>query len=172
MIRKQNRQYKNYIKNGCKAEDQIRVERFRNECFEATNKAKDEYLKNMGTKLSNSQSSSKTYWKILKRLINKSHVPRIPPILYINKLIVSCKEKASLFNEYFLSQCTPIGNNSVLPDLIEYTTESKLCTISFVKEDLLSMIRSLNPNKSHIQYNTIQFFTAGSATGRLNGVSD
>ena len=106
MIKRQNRQYKSFVKNGCKVEDKIRVGNFRNECFEAINKAKNEYLEHMGTKLTNQQSSPKSYWKILKTLINKSHVPRIPPILVNNKFIVNCKEKSDLFNAYFLSQCT------------------------------------------------------------------
>ena len=103
----------------------------------------------MGTKLSNIQSSSKTYWKILKKLINKTTIPRIPPLFYNNRLVVNCRDKASLVNDYFLSQCSPIDNNSVLPDAFEYTTENKLCTISFEKDYILSMIRSMNPYKSH-----------------------
>ena len=103
----------------------------------------------MGIKLTNQKSSSKTYWKILKQLINKSHIPRIPPILENNKFIVSCKEKARMFNEYFLSQCTPINNNSILPDSIKYATDNKLSTITFRNEDLITMISSMNPNKSH-----------------------
>ena len=66
MIKRQNRQYKSYVKHGCKADDKLRVDNFRNECFDAINKAKNEYLKTMGTKLTNHQSSPKTYWKILK----------------------------------------------------------------------------------------------------------
>ena len=59
MIKRQNRQYKCYVKNGCKDGDKIRVDNFRNECFEAINKAKSEYLRSMGAKLTNQQSGQK-----------------------------------------------------------------------------------------------------------------
>ena len=149
LLKKQNRQYKAYVRKGCRTEDKIRVDKFREECFEATENAKNKYLREMGKKLVDNQSSSKTYWKILSKLINKANVPRIPPILYNNKFVVNCKEKACLFNEYFLEQCKPIANNSVLPDYINYKTESKLTTIIFSNDDILSMIRAMNPNKSH-----------------------
>ena len=35
MIKKQNRQYKNFVRNGCKNDDNSRVERFLTECFAA-----------------------------------------------------------------------------------------------------------------------------------------
>ena len=106
MIKRQNRQYKNFVNHGCKSEDKVRVDNFRKECFEAVNKSKEQYFKTMGLKLADSQSSPKTYWTILKKLVNKTHMPRIPPILKNNKLITDCREKASLFNEYFLSLYT------------------------------------------------------------------
>ena len=81
---------------------------------------KKRYMNEMGNKLVDNQSSAKTYRKLLNKLINKGNVPRIPPILYNNKFIVNCKEKACLFNEYFLKQCKPITNNSVLTDYINY----------------------------------------------------
>ena len=149
MIKRQNRQYKNFVNHGCKSEDKVRVDNFRKECFEAINKSKEQYFKTTGLKLADSQSSPKTYWTILKKLVNKTHMPRIPPILKNNKLITDCREKASLFNEYFLSQCTPIDNNSVLPNSIEYKTRNKLNSILFTNDEILTMICSMNPNKSH-----------------------
>ena len=60
------------------------------------------------------------YFKIL----NKIKIPRIPPILFNNKLITNCAKKATLFKEYLLAQCEPNVNNSNLPYL-SYHTEKK-----------------------------------------------
>ena len=92
MVKRQNRQYKNYVKNGCKIEVKILVENFRNECFEAISKAKTKYLNDMGMKLADSKSSPKAYWKMLNKLLNKCRFPRIPPILSNNKIVIKCKE--------------------------------------------------------------------------------
>ena len=105
MIKKQNNQYKKFLKNGCLPETKVRVDKFRNDCFEAINAAKKAYLDNMGNKLIDSKSSPKTYWKILKKVMNKSCIPRLPPVLLNNKLIINCKEKAQCFNTFFLTHC-------------------------------------------------------------------
>ena len=139
MIKKQNRQYKNFTKNGCKPEDKCLVDKFRNDCFEAINKAKVKYLSEMGTKLNDSRAAPKTYWKILNKLLNKCHIPRIPPVLSNNSLITNCKEKAKLFNNYFLSQCKPNVNNSSLP-LMSYLTNKRVANVSFSND-----LRSNNP---------------------------
>ena len=147
MIKKQNNQYKKFLKNGCLPETKVRVDKFRNDCFEAINAAKKAYLDNMGNKLIDSKSSPKTYWKILKKVMNKSCIPRLPPVLLNNKLIINCKEKAQCFNTFFLTHCQPNINNSVLP-LFSYLTDSRVGTIQFTNDEIKSIILSLNPHKS------------------------
>ena len=51
---------------------------FVKECFEAVNKSKEQYLKTMGLKLADSQSSPITYWTTLKKLLNKTHTKNTP----------------------------------------------------------------------------------------------
>ena len=61
--------------------------------------------------------------------------------------MVKLKEKANLFNSFFASQCTPASNSSVLPD-ISFHLNAHLS--SFITEkDILGIIKSLDPNKSH-----------------------
>ena len=82
------------MKNRCRVVDKIRVDKFRD--------AKKQHLNDMGKRLVENQSSSKAYFKILHELINKANIPRIPTIIYENIFVVNCKEKACLFNEFFL----------------------------------------------------------------------
>ena len=60
------------------------------------------YLKNLGSKLADPTTGQNSYWKILNKFLNKCKIPRIPPILVDDKYITNCKEKASIFNDFFL----------------------------------------------------------------------
>ena len=79
--------------------------------------------------------------------MNKSRAPKIPPILDKDTLIISCKVKAKIFNEFFSKQCTLIINDSTLPDF-QYNTDARINSIVIKKEDILSLVRNLNPNKA------------------------
>ena len=104
MLNKQNRMYQNYKKHGYKIEDKIRLDSFRNECYEAISLAKKRYLSTMGNDLADPLISKRTYWKIINRVMNKCKAPRIPPILSENEFIINCREKATLFANYFSLQ--------------------------------------------------------------------
>ena len=93
LLRKQNKIYKKYKKNGYKNEDKIIMDRMRNECFDAINNAKEKYLEGLGAKLADPTTGQKIYWKILNKFLNKCKVPRIPPLLVQNKFIIDLKKK-------------------------------------------------------------------------------
>ena len=116
LSRRKNKAFKRYKKNGYKNEDKEIVDRLRNECQEAIVNAKENYLKNLGSKLVDPTTGQKSYWKILNKFLNKCKIPKIPPLLVDDKYITNCKEKASIFNDFFSSQCTPSANDNVLPD--------------------------------------------------------
>ena len=65
-----------------------------------------------------------------------------------DKIIIDCKEKALLFNEYFLDQCKLIINDSTLP-IFTLITCSNLDTIAISQQSILDIIKSLNVNKAH-----------------------
>ena len=79
--------------------------------------------------------------------MNKCRAPRIPPILSNNIFILDCKEKAKLFNEFFSKQCKLISNSSTLPDFF-YHTDKRIDTIIIQNDEILSLIRNINPNKA------------------------
>ena len=102
----------------------------------------------MSKKLSNPETAPKTYWKILNRFLSNKKIPSIPPLLVNGEMISNFSKKAELFNKFFASQCTPLSNTSTLPPLT-IRTDKRLSSLKINEDDILSIIKSLNLNKSH-----------------------
>ena len=93
-------------------------------------------------------TSRKTYWSLINTLLNKAKIPIIPPLLENGLFIMDFTEKAQIFNEYFILQCTTIDTGSELPQ--DATAPSSLISdFPISDEKILNIIRSLNPNKAH-----------------------
>ena len=65
------------------------------------------------------------------------------------KVISDFKKKTNLFNSYFASQCTSVSNSSVLP-YIGFHTKARRNSFSITENNILVVIKSLDPNKSHV----------------------
>ena len=72
----------------------------------------------------------------------------IPPIFHNSKVISDFKQKTNPFNLFFASQCTPVSNYGVLPD-ISFHISTSLNSFSVTEKDILAIIKSLDPHKSH-----------------------
>ena len=79
----------------------------------------------------------------MNKLLNKCKIPRIPPLFVQDKFITSCKEKASIFNNFFCSQCTPIENNSELPE-VRFLTNSRLSSFDIREDEINDIIQGLS----------------------------
>ena len=101
MLNRKNRLYKNYKNHGYKKEDKDRLDTFRSECQLAVDNAKLSYLTSLGNKVNDPTTSQKCYWKIINRAMNKCRAPKIPPLLVNNVFILSCRDKAKIFNDFF-----------------------------------------------------------------------
>ena len=97
---------------------------------------------------------AKTCWSILKTLINNKKIPCIPSLFHQGKYITDFKKKAELINSFFTKQCFIIQNSSKLPFTLNKKTEKSISSITFNRNDIATIIRSLNPNKAH-GYNMI-----------------
>ena len=148
LLRKQNKIYKKFKKNGYKNEDKLILERVKNECFDAITKAKEKYYKDLGNKLADPTTGQKIYWKIMNKFLNKCKVPRIPPLFEQGSYILDLKEKATVFNNYFTSQCTPLVNDSELPTFT-FRTNSRLSTFEITPDEINNIIIGLSSNKAH-----------------------
>ena len=87
----------------------------------------------MTTKLEHSNAAPKPYWAILNRLIYNKKILAIRPYCYTN---------------IFVSICTLIENNSVLPPLL-YKTNNRINSFRVTNKDIPSTIKSLDSDKSH-----------------------
>ena len=66
-----------------------------------------------------------------------------------NQLVTEFLVKANLFNNYFSQECTTADNDSSIPPNITFATEQKLSTLEFCTDDIVKIIKSLDPNKAH-----------------------
>ena len=72
--------------------------------------------------------------------MNKCRSSKIPPILVNNKFIINCKDKATLFAEFFSQQCKPVTNNSILP-IFNFVTESRFDTLNISDAEIVLLMR-------------------------------
>ena len=114
----------------------------------------------MCEKLNDPIAAPKTYWKIINRFLNNKKNLAIPPLLVDGEIILNFSQKASTFNKFFASQCTPLQNSSSLPTFYLRTDET-LSSLNINDDDIFAIIivtripsdyaiiKNLNPNKSH-----------------------
>ena len=98
--------------------------------------------------MANPGTSSKTYWTLINTVLNKIKIPMIPPILENGLFVTDFAEKAQIFNDYFILQCTTINTGSDIPQDTPVTT-TLISGFVISDEKILNIIRSLNPNKAH-----------------------
>ena len=58
-------------------------------------------------------------------------------------------DQVNLFNNFFAKQCTPISNDSTVPESINFVTRERLSSLEFCVDDIVKIIRSLDQNKAH-----------------------
>ena len=63
-------------------------------------------------------------------------------------MISNFSKKAELLNKFFASQYTSLLNKSTLPPLT-IRTDKRLLPLKINEDDILSIMKSLNSNKSH-----------------------
>ena len=111
--------------------------------------SKEKYYTKLSSRLAESLSSPKKYWSILKAFLNNKKLPCIPPVFHENKFITDFKEKAELFNHFFVNQYSLLINNSVSPTNPPQLTSKCLDSIDFLSSDIAKIISHLDPNKAH-----------------------
>ena len=139
---------KSFYKNGHRKVDHDKILEKSEECTKQILKAKKNYTLKMTQKLADSNTSSKSYWTILNRSLYNKKLPIIPPLLVYGKMVSDFGKKANIFNNFFASLCIPIDNTSCLPSF-SYKTGKKIKSFQVTENDILAIIKSLDPNKAH-----------------------
>ena len=93
-------------------------------------------------------TSTKSYWSTLKMFLNNKKIPCIPPLKHQNKYVTDFKEKAEIFNSFFVEQCSLMKNSSKRPLIFLKRTDKFISLISFSSNNIARIIRDLDPNKA------------------------
>ena len=99
-------------------------------------------------KLADSNTSPKTYWFILNRLLYNKKFPTVLLLLVDGKLVSNFCKNTNIFNNFFASICTPIDNTSCSPSF-SYRTGSRIKSFHVTKNNILARIKTLDPDKAH-----------------------
>ena len=148
-IKEKDTMYNKYIKNGRFDSDFVLLETLIIELNELIDTTKTLYYENLGKKLNNPLLQAKTYWSILKTFYNSKKIPLISALFVNDKFVTDMKTKADIFNNFFAEQCTPLKNDSKLPNSQIFLTQSRLSSLDFSEDEALKIIRSLNIHKAH-----------------------
>ena len=110
-------------------------------------KAMEDYYFTVGHKLSDPGLSTKSYWCVLNRLLNRKNSVNIPLLLDNGLFITNALRKANLLNDYFIEQCSIVTTGSTLP-----TFKPRPISIpqyaAIDREKMLNIIRVLDSNKA------------------------
>ena len=91
----------------------------------------------------------KTYWSILKTLLNNEKILCILTLFHQGKYVTDFKKKAELFNSFSVKQCSITQNSSKRPLILSKKKKKSVSIITFNCNDIATIIRSLDPSKAH-----------------------
>ena len=111
--------------------------------------SKKKYCFKLSRKLAFNKINPKCYWSILKGFLDNKKILCIPPLIHNNLFVVDFKGKSELFNSFFAKQYTHIETGSNLLSQILRRKNEFLKTINFTEDEIVSVIRKLDPNKAH-----------------------
>ena len=114
----------------------------------AITSSKLKYNERLANKLNNSKTAQKVYYKILKTFVNGTNISLIPLLLAGNQLVPNFLVKANLFNDYFSKQCMIIDKNRSITAKITFENKERLSTFEICSDDIIKLVRSLDPNKA------------------------
>ena len=110
--------------------------------------AKLKYFTDIGRKLSDPSTGTKKYWSLINKILNKSKIPEIPPLLEDDIFVTDYASKAQIFIDHFILQCIALNSGSEIPSELPITS-FQLREFLISDDKILKIIRNLNPNKSH-----------------------
>ena len=149
LINFKNQIFQSYLYNGKKSSDYDLLQTITTTISKTIIDSRSEYFHRLSVKLNNPKTSSKAYWKILKTFTNGKKIPSIPPILVNNKYVSNFSTKANIFNTFFSQQCNNVITSSVVPNTLNAISDKRISQLEFNIDDIIAIIRNLNPNKAH-----------------------
>ena len=142
LIKEINNTYRIYILNNKNLQIFEKVKYLQSQLKPLTESNNERYYLRVSKKIVDLMTSAKTYWSILKSLLNNKKIPCTPPLLHQNKYVNDFKKKAELLNCLFAKQCSMIDNSSELPSNIWKKTDK---SINFIRRSESSVFNCHNP---------------------------
>ena len=112
----------------------------------ALKEARRYYYENLNTKIDNPETTSKTFWKLLKSIFEKNNTG-IPTLNVDGNQISDDKGKAEALNDFFVSQSTILDDGSQLPPF-NYVTDARLDHIIINIQEVKEILLNLETNKA------------------------
>ena len=103
---------KYYLQNNSNIQLFWRFQSLQNLLTATIEKSKEQFYSWILNKLMDPTTSLTACWSILKTFLNNKKIPCIPPIYHNNNYITDFKEKAEIFNNFFVKQCTIVNNTT------------------------------------------------------------
>ena len=122
------------------------IQKMRSDGAKMIDEAKQNYLRKTGESLANPRTSSKTYWSLLNTVLSKAKTHIIPHLLENGAFLTDFSEKAQLFNDHFVLQCTELNTDSEIPRDETTVNYTLINDVAISEGKILAIIRSLNPN--------------------------
>ena len=113
-----------------------------------------EFLK----KLMDLKTSPKPPWSLLKTNLSNKKTPCIIPTFLNNKSISNFRDKAWLFNNFFVRQCTLLDITNEIPTTLKIEKTNTLSSIPVTRDNIAKIIKTVDSNKPK-RHNTISIWT-------------
>ena len=112
-----------------------------NQLIQSIYTAKQKYFNKISKKLCELLTSTKCYWSLLKTILCRKKLPRIPPIFHSNKYVTDFRENSEIFTFSFASQCSLRPDNSILLSELKLLKERTLISCDFSEPEIFQMIK-------------------------------
>ena len=110
--------------------------------------AKKSFYESANKDLSNPDINCKKWWSIVNRVCGRENSSSIPPIVENEVAIFDSKEKACIFNEYFVLQSELPVANAIPPAIQPYQTQRFLSDIIATKEQVFELMKGVDISKA------------------------
>lgn len=125
-----------------------KFKRLRNKVVSMIRESKKSYFVSLSNKLKSDSLSSKQWWTILKSFIAPNSKTSIPPLEKDGVIYSDDSAKANVLNDFFRDQTILNDKNTILPDLIPYTVENSLNSLTFTPDEVESILNALPLGKA------------------------
>ena len=110
--------------------------------------AKKSFYERANTDLSNPDTNCKKWWSIVNKVCGRENFSTIPPIIENEVPIFDSKEKACIFNDYFVLQTELPLPNSIPPIIQPYQTQQFLSNIIATEKQVLELMKGVDISKA------------------------